>query len=75
MEAIMKSSVPTNVTKVRSFFGVAQYFRNFMASFSVATAPLHAIIANGKIFQWGKNHQNAFDDIKRNIIQAPMLAL
>jgi len=54
MEAIMKWSVPTNVTKVRSFIGVAQYLRKFIATFSVVTTPFHATIASGKSFQWGK---------------------
>lgn len=54
MEAIMKWSVPTNVTKVRSFIGAAQYLRKFIASFLEVAAPLHTIIASGKSFQWGK---------------------
>jgi hypothetical protein len=54
-EAIMKWPVPTNVIEVRSFVGVAHYLRKFIASFSVVTAPLHAITTNGKSFQWGKN--------------------
>jgi hypothetical protein len=75
MEAIMKWPIPTNVTEVGSFFGAAQYLRKFIASFSVVLAPLHAITANGKSFQWGKNQQKAFDELKRKIDQAPMLTL
>jgi hypothetical protein len=36
---------------------------------------LQAITVSGKSFQWGKNQQKAFDEMKRNISQAPMLAL
>jgi hypothetical protein len=36
----------------------------FIASFSVVVAPLHAITTSGKSFQWGKNQQKYFDEIK-----------
>jgi len=54
MEAIMKWPVPTNVSKVRSFIGAAQYLRKFIASFSAVAVSLHAITVSGKSFQWGK---------------------
>jgi hypothetical protein len=55
IEAIMKWPIPTNVNEVRSFVGVTQYSRKFIASFLVIVAPLHAIKISGKSFQWGKN--------------------
>ena len=75
MEAIMKWTFPTNFTKVRSFVGATQHLWKFIASFSAVDTPLHAIIASGKSFQWGKNQEKAFDEMKRKIILAPMLAL
>jgi hypothetical protein len=75
MEAIMKWPVPTNSTEVRSFVGETQYLWKFIASFSAIVAPLHAITSSGKSFQWLKNQQKAFEELKRNINQAPVLAL
>eukprot|EP00253_Pinus_taeda_P014012 PITA_14012 len=75
MEAIMKWSVPTNVTEVRSFIEAAQYLRKFIALFLVVEALLHAIIASGKSFQWGKGQQKVFDELKKKISEAPILAL
>ena len=43
MEAIMKWSVPTDFSVVRSFDGVTQYLRKVIASFLVVVAPLHTI--------------------------------
>jgi hypothetical protein len=74
MEAIMKWPFSTNVIEVRSFVGVVQYLKKFIASFSAVVAPLHTI-TSGKSFQWGKNQHKAFDEIKRNINQALFLAL
>jgi hypothetical protein len=74
MEAILKWPVPTNVTEVRSFVGVVQYLWKFIASFSVVVVPLHAITTSGKSFQWGKNQQKYFNEMKWKINQAPVLA-
>jgi hypothetical protein len=38
----------------------------------VAT-PIHAITMSGKIFQWEKNQQEYFDELKQQIIHAPIL--
>ena len=75
MDAIMKWSVPTNFTKVRSFIGAAQYLRKFIALFLAGEAQLHAIKASGKSFQWGKGQQKAFDESKKKISEGPFLAL
>eukprot|EP00253_Pinus_taeda_P020498 PITA_20498 len=75
MEATMKWSVPTNVTKVRSFIGSAQYFRKFIASFSTVAALLHAITTSGKSLQWRKGQKKSFNELKKKIIKAPILTL
>jgi hypothetical protein len=46
-----------------------------LTSLAIVLAPLHAIKTNGKGFQWGKNQHKSFDEMKRNIIQAPVLEL
>jgi hypothetical protein len=55
IEAILKWPTPTNVTKVRSFVGVPQYLRKFIASFSIMATPIHVITDSSKSYQWGKN--------------------
>ena len=50
MEAILKWTIPTNVTEVRSFFAATQCLRKFIASFSTVVAQLHAIIASDNNF-------------------------
>jgi hypothetical protein len=75
MEAIMKWLVPTIFTKVMSFVGETQYLWEFIASFLAVVAPLHPITASGESFKWGKNQHKAFNELKRKIIQAPVLTL
>eukprot|EP00253_Pinus_taeda_P014546 PITA_14546 len=75
MEAIMKWPVPTNVIEVRSFIGASQYLRKLIVSFLAVAAPLHAITTSGKSLQWGKGQQKAFNELKKKINEAPVLAL
>jgi len=44
---------PKSATKVRSFLGAAQYWRKFIANFSLIATPLHALTGLNKVFQWG----------------------
>jgi hypothetical protein len=50
MEVIIKWLVPTNVTKLRIFFGASKYRRKFIASFSIVVVSLHSITISGKSF-------------------------
>lgn len=65
------------MTKVRSFMGAAQYLRKFIANFSIVAAPLHVVTTKGKSFHWGKRkpQQQAFEDLKRKISNAPILSM
>jgi len=60
---------------VRSFLGVAKYWRKFISNFSSIAAPLHALTGLNKVFQWGGKHQKAFDTLKEKISTSPILAL
>jgi hypothetical protein len=59
--AITSWPLPTTVTQVRSFLGLARFYRRFMWDFSTIAAPLHRLIKNGVPFQWGPAQQQAFE--------------
>jgi hypothetical protein len=61
---ILEWPKPSNVTEVRSFLGVAQYWRKFIANFSSIAAPLHAMTSVKQVFQWGGKKHKAFDTLK-----------
>jgi hypothetical protein len=69
IDAIIKRSIPTNVTEVRSFFAATQYLQKFIASYAIVVAPLHTITTNGESFQWGKNQQKYFDKLKKRLFK------
>ncbi|KAL5546835.1 hypothetical protein UlMin_006522 [Ulmus minor] len=52
IEAVSKWSAPTNVSEIRSFLGLAGYYRRFVEGFSSLAAPLTALTKKDKKFEW-----------------------
>jgi hypothetical protein len=78
VEAVRKWPQPQNATDLRSFLGLAGYYRRFVEGFSEIAAPLHELTQT-KIgsppFRWDTKHQTAFDALKKRLAEAPVLAL
>ena len=67
--------VPENVTEVRSFLGLCSYYRRFVAAFATIAAPLHALTSKARRFEWNQECQDAFEDLKKRLTSAPVLAM
>ena len=52
IEAILDWKPPTNVTEVRSFLGLASYYRKFVEGFSKIATPLTKLIRKEEKFIW-----------------------
>jgi hypothetical protein len=67
---------PTKAEQVRSFVGLANYFRKFIQGFSSLVSPLITLMNKSpKDWLWSDVEQQAFDGIKRALTTAPVLAL
>ena len=64
VEVIMNFPNPNTITEVRSFLGVAQYWRKFIANFSSIATPLHALTSVKKVRHLGDVQQKSFDALK-----------
>ena len=73
ISAIEDLSAPTNVTEVRSFVGAASYYRRFVEGFSKIAEPLTELTRDNVEFNWGKDQQSAFDEIKQRLTTQPIL--
>lgn len=70
---ITSMPAPTNVTGVKSFLGLANYYRRFIAQFSIIAKPLYLLTKKDVPFAWGKEQQQAFDRLKSDLVSAPCL--
>ncbi|KAK1617123.1 hypothetical protein QYE76_022640 [Lolium multiflorum] len=73
--AIQNWPTPMNVSQVRSFHGLAGFYRRFVPNFSTIAAPLNELTKKGVAFEWGVAQDHAFDELKRLLTSAPLLAL
>ncbi|KAL5544752.1 hypothetical protein UlMin_008536 [Ulmus minor] len=75
IEAVSKWSAPTNVSEIRSFLGLAGYYRRFVEGFSSLAAPLTALTKKDKKFEWTQKCEQNFQELKRRLTSAPILTL
>ena len=66
---------PTNVKQLRSFLGLANYYRKFVSNFSRIAAPLNALTKKSVAFSWSAECREAFQVLKYTLSTAPVLAL
>jgi hypothetical protein len=75
IEAIREWSVPKNVTKFRSFMGLASYYRRFIIGFSRIAHPITSLQRKEKKFQWTKECEKSFQQLKQLLTSAPILRI
>ncbi len=71
--AIKEWPVPTNITELRAFLGLAGYYRKFVAGFSRIAAPMTELLHKDTAYNWGKAQQDSFDALKGSVTTAPVL--
>jgi hypothetical protein len=59
VKAIQEWPTPKSVTKVRSFHGLASFYRRFVKDFSTIASPLSEIVKKAVGFKWGEEQENA----------------
>ena len=64
----------TDASSLRSFLGLASYYRRYIHQFADIAAPLHHITSKGVTFHWDMSCQAAFKRLKSEFIKAPILS-
>eukprot|EP00253_Pinus_taeda_P031774 PITA_31774 len=75
IKAIMEWPVPKDVADVRSFMGLAGYYRRFVEGFSKVAFPITSLQKKGKLFHWTPNCQKSFERLKHLLTMAPILSI
>ena len=72
--AVQEWETPKNVSDLKSFLGLASYYRRYISNFADIAAPLHHLTEKGVPFVWDADCQSAFDLLKARLTQAPVLS-
>ncbi|GJV03741.1 putative reverse transcriptase domain-containing protein [Tanacetum coccineum] len=75
IEAVKNWKAPRTLAEVRSFLGLAGYYRRFIEDFSKIAKPLTVLTQKIKTYDWGEEQKNAFQTLKDKLCNAPILAL
>jgi len=75
VKAIQEWPTPKSIIDVRSFHGLASFYRRFVKDFSMIASPLTEIVKKAVGFKWGEEQENAFSFLKSKLISAPLLFL
>lgn len=70
---IQQWPVPTNVAELRSFLGLAGYYRAYVPQYSKVAADLTTLTGKSQSWLWGEAQQRAFGELKRLLISTPIL--
>ncbi|KAG8486371.1 hypothetical protein CXB51_019815 [Gossypium anomalum] len=71
VSAVVNWKTPKNVTEVRSFLGLAGYYRRFVKNFSMIASPMTRLLQKNVEFVWSDECQQSFDQLKKMLTEAP----
>ncbi|XP_024013310.1 uncharacterized protein LOC112087599 [Eutrema salsugineum] len=73
--AVTEWPVPKSVTEVRSFLGLAGYYRKIVPNFSRIFKPLTSLTEKNVKFEWTDKRSQRFEELKQKLIETPILVL
>src|SRR6266498_5625807 len=65
---------PKSVSEIRSFLGLAGYYRRFIENFSKIAKTMTELLKQGVKFEWSDDCERAFQTLKTRLTTAPVLA-
>ncbi|XP_058216865.1 uncharacterized mitochondrial protein AtMg00860-like [Rhododendron vialii] len=75
VEAVLDWKQPKIVFEIRSFLGLAGYYRRFIQDFSILAKPMTRLIQKGVKFEWSEACEKTFQELKKRLTNAPILII
>jgi hypothetical protein len=66
---------PKNAGDIRSFLGLAGYYRRFIENFFKIAKPMTELLKKDKKFEWTDSCEDSFQELKKRLVSAPVLCL
>ena len=73
VEAIVNAPQPKNLSELRSFLGILNYYAKFIPNLSSLLHPMHELLRAEHSWHWSKDCDRAFQKAKESLSQAPVL--
>jgi len=73
VKAIVNFQVPGNVTQLKAFLGLLNYYGQYLENLSSVLNPLHKLLKKDIPFVWRKSQQDSFEKVKRMITTKKVL--
>jgi hypothetical protein len=72
---VLSWKTPQNISDIRSFLGLAGYYRRFIEGFSKISKPMTKLLAKGNTFEWTPRRETSFQELKKRLTTAPVLTM
>ena len=73
VRAVMQAPQPRNVSQLRSFLGMVNYYAKFLPNLATLLRPLYDLLQTAKTWEWGEAQEQAFRKAKELLSTAPLL--
>src|SRR5436853_3639985 len=74
VQTINEYPAPTNTLEIQSFLGMTGFYRQFIQDYSEITKPITDLLKQKNAFKWTNECQDAFEVLKKCLINSPILA-
>nr|BAH80025.1 putative retrotransposon protein [Oryza sativa Indica Group] len=75
VESVLSWKQPKTVSEVRSFLGLAGYYRRFIENFSKIARPMTRLLQKDGKYKWTEDCERSFQELKKRLVSAPVLIL
>jgi hypothetical protein len=75
VKEIVEWSIPSTVTEIRSFLGLAGYYRRFIKGFSKIAKPITSLLEKEREFKWDGKCQDSFNQLKLRLMSPLVLVM
>jgi hypothetical protein len=74
LDAVREWEIPTTLKQIQSFLGFCNFYRRFVRDYGRIARPLAALTRKEAPFNWTMECRDAFEELKRRLLSAPVLA-